>query len=96
MIRSGREENGVHIYVRSARVNCIVMRNDRIRAFERMNDESFSPLETSKSTCIASGRPIVEAVHFMYHVCKQPAIGSEITGMLSCPLVSYQSRHDIP
>ncbi|KAI9362064.1 hypothetical protein DFJ73DRAFT_11110 [Zopfochytrium polystomum] len=37
-------------------------------------------------TCIVSGRPIYESVHFMCHVCKHRAIESEIAGMSCCPL----------
>ncbi|KAJ3116200.1 WD repeat-containing protein 35 [Nowakowskiella sp. JEL0407] len=37
-------------------------------------------------TCIASGRPIMETIHFMCQVCKHRAIGSEISGMMCCPL----------
>ncbi|KAJ3413661.1 WD repeat-containing protein 35 [Chytridiales sp. JEL 0842] len=37
-------------------------------------------------TCIVSGRPIYESVHFMCHVCKHRAIESEIAGVSCCPL----------
>nr|KAJ3423190.1 Rho GTPase protein rac1 [Polyrhizophydium stewartii] len=38
-------------------------------------------------TCIASGRPIVESIHFMCHVCKHRAMEGEISGMSCCPLL---------
>ncbi|KAJ3193848.1 WD repeat-containing protein 35 [Irineochytrium annulatum] len=37
-------------------------------------------------TCIVSGRPIYESIHFMCHVCKHRAIESEISGLACCPL----------
>ncbi|KAI9007103.1 hypothetical protein BC832DRAFT_554249 [Gaertneriomyces semiglobifer] len=37
-------------------------------------------------TCIASGQPIYDSVHFMCQVCKHRAIDTEISGMSCCPL----------
>ncbi|KAI8908538.1 hypothetical protein EDD86DRAFT_191622, partial [Gorgonomyces haynaldii] len=38
-------------------------------------------------TCIASGRPIVESIHFMCQTCKHRALESEIANFRCCPLV---------
>ncbi|EGF80857.1 hypothetical protein BATDEDRAFT_10893, partial [Batrachochytrium dendrobatidis JAM81] len=45
-------------------------------------------------TCIVSGRPIVESIHFMCHICKHRAMEHEISGMVCCPLVSVVSWQD--
>ncbi|KAI8815756.1 uncharacterized protein EV422DRAFT_581893 [Fimicolochytrium jonesii] len=37
-------------------------------------------------TCIASGQPILDGLHFMCHVCKHRAIESEIAALKCCPL----------
>jgi WD repeat-containing protein 35 len=36
--------------------------------------------------CVASGRPIIENIHFMCHVCKHRAMEIEIASLTCCPL----------
>lgn len=52
-----------------------------------LDSETFcSTCHFTFPTCIVSGRPIYESIHFMCHVCKHRAIESEISGLNCCPL----------
>jgi WD repeat-containing protein 35 len=50
------------------------------------NDSSCSSCGMIFPVCIASGRPIIESVHFMCHVCKHRALEIEIGSYVNCPL----------
>ncbi|KAL2914916.1 hypothetical protein HK105_205458 [Polyrhizophydium stewartii] len=60
----------------------------------RWNDTVCPHCRINFPTCIASGRPIVESIHFMCHVCKHRAMEGEISGMSCCPLW-FEQHHSL-
>ncbi|KAJ3153524.1 WD repeat-containing protein 35 [Geranomyces variabilis] len=54
--------------------------------FIRDTDTYCTHCHISFPTCIASGRPILDSLHFMCHVCKHRAIEAEISSLACCPL----------
>ncbi|KAI8896383.1 WD repeat-containing protein 35-like protein [Globomyces pollinis-pini] len=50
------------------------------------SDSTCSSCQVHFPSCIASGRPLVDSMHFMCHVCKHRAIESEINSFSFCPL----------
>ena len=61
----------------------VVLQNSRSFFF---SDSGCNSCGMQFPTCIASGRPIIESVHFMCHVCKHRALEMEISSFVNCPL----------